>query len=67
MSLHEKLLELDTAAGRISRGINALEVMSLGLGQAHDPYADGFAELSINLNEADREVRERLDKCLDAI
>ena len=46
MSLHEKLLELDTAAGRISRGINALEVMGLGLGQAHGPYADGFAVLS---------------------
>ena len=58
-----------TAVGRVSRGINALalKAMSLGRGQAHDPHADGFAELPINLNKADREVRERLNKCLDAI
>ena len=42
MSLHEELLELDTAIHRLSQGVNAVGVMSLGLMQARDPYADGF-------------------------
>ena len=41
--------------------------MSLGLAQARDPYADGFATLSIHLLDADREVRKRLNDCLNTI
>lgn len=31
MSLHEELLELDTAVHRLSQGVNAVGAMSLGL------------------------------------
>lgn len=67
MSLHEKLIDLDTALCELSRNVNAAYVMSLGLSQACDPYADGFAALSIHLIDADREVRKRLNDCLNAI
>ena len=67
MSLHEKLIDLDTALCELSRNINAANVMSLGLAQAHDPYADGFTALSVHLIDADREVRKCLNDCLNAI
>ena len=67
MSLHEKLIDLDTAMGELSRNVNAAYVMALGLAQALDPYADGFAALSIHLIDADQEVRKLLNDCLNAI
>ena len=67
MSLHEKLIDLDTAMGELSRNVNAASIMALGLAQAHDPYADGFAALSIHLTDADREVWKCLNDCLNAI
>jgi len=67
MSLHEKLIDLDTALCELSRNVNAAYVMSLGLAQARDSYADGFAALSIHLLDADREVRKRLNDCLNTI
>lgn len=67
MSLHEELLKLDTAVHRLSQGVNAVGVMSLGLMQARDPYADGFDVVYGCMVEADREVQKRLDACLKAI
>ncbi len=67
MSLHEELLELDSAVRNLSQGVNALQVMSLGLFEALDPYADGFSALLDYMRDADREVREYMDNCLKAI
>ncbi len=67
MSLHEELLELDSAVRNLSQGVNALEVMSLGLSQALDPYADGFSALLNYMLDADQEVRKYMDNCLKAI
>jgi len=67
MSLREELLELDTAVRNFSQGVNALQVMSLGLFQALDPYADGFSALLSYMLDADREVRKYMDNCLKAI
>lgn len=67
MSLHEELLELDTAVHRLSQGVNAVGVMSLGLMQARDPYADGFDAVYGCMVEADREVHRHLDACLNSI
>ncbi len=67
MSLHEELLELDSAVSNLSLGVNALEVMSLGLFEALDPYADGFSALLSYMMNADREVRKYMDNCLEAI
>ena len=67
MSLREELIDLDTAVNRLSQGVNAVGLMSMGLLQARDPYADGL-DLPYNcMAEADREVRLRLDACLDAV
>ncbi len=67
MSLHEELLELDSAVSNLSQGVNALQVMSMGLFQALDPYADGFNALLNYMLDADREVRKYMDDCLKAI
>lgn len=67
MSLQEELLELSEAAGQISRGVNAVALMSKGLNKTLDPFADGFGAISDYLITADRELRERLDACLNAM
>ncbi len=67
MSLHEELLELDSAVRNLFQRVNALEVMSLGLSRALDPYADGFSALLNYMLDADREVRKYIDNCLKAI
>ena len=67
MSLREELIDLDTAVNRLSQGVNAVGLMSMGLLQARDPYADGLDLLYNCMVEADREVRLRLNACLDTV
>jgi len=67
MSLHEELLELDSAVRDLSRGVNALGLMAQGLGLAVDPYADGFSALFGYMMDADRKVRKYMDNCLEMI
>lgn len=67
MSLHEELLDLDTAVYQISKGINAVEAMTAGLNRTADPYADGFGAICDYLLQADRNLREHMDNCLKAI
>ncbi len=63
MSLWENLDNLEIAVQNVSQGINALEAMALGLGQAQDHYAGGLNALYVYLCEADREVHKHLDSC----
>lgn len=67
MSLHEDLDDLEIAIHNVSQGVNAIGVMTLGLMQAHDPYADGFNALYGYLVDADREVQKHLAACLTAM
>ena len=67
MSLQENLDHLSTAACDISQGINALEVMALGLFYARDPYAEGFNALYNYLFNANLELRKHLDACWKAL
>ena len=67
MSLREDLDHLSIAASDISQGINALEVMALGLSRAKDPYAQGFNALYIYLIDADRELHKHLEACWSAL
>ncbi len=67
MSLHEKILDLDSEIQNFSRGVNALGLMAEGLDQAMDPYADGFNALYSYLEDADRKVRQRLKDCLETV
>lgn len=67
MSLHEELLDLETAVYQVSKGINAVEAMTMGLSRTVDPYADGFGAICDYLLQADRDLREHMDNCLKAI
>lgn len=67
MSLKEALLDLDTAAHNISKGVNAVQLMSQGLNRTLDPYADGFDALCDYLLEADEALRRQVDICLKAL
>lgn len=67
MSLHEELLDLETAVYQVSKGINAVEAMTAGLNRTSDPYADGFGAICDYLLQADRNLREHMDTCLKAI
>jgi len=67
MSLHEELLDLDSAVNRLSQGVNALGLMAMGLDRDAEPYADGFDALFRYMMDANRDVRKYLDHCLEMI
>ncbi len=67
MSLREELLDLDTAVYQVSKGISAVEAMTMGLDRTLTPYADGFGAICDYLLQADRELRKHMDACLKAI
>lgn len=67
MGFNKELDDLAIAIRDVSQGINALGVMTLGLAQARDPYADGFNALYTYLFQADMNVYTRLKTCLDKI
>ena len=55
------------AANHIHDGINAIGIMTMGLAQVRDPYADGFYFLSDYLTEAAQNLRKQTDRCLQAM
>lgn len=67
MDLHEELLDLETAVIQISRGVKALEVMSMGLPRTLDPYADGLDAICDYLSQANQDLQRRVDACLKAV
>ena len=67
MSLQEELDHLSTAVCDISQGINALEIMALGLSSAKDPYAQGFNALHTYLFDANQALHKHLDSCWNAL
>lgn len=60
MELQKLLLGLEEPASRIKGGINALGIMTMGLLQVHDPYADGFFTIWSCLVDAEQELQARL-------
>ncbi|NBI08510.1 hypothetical protein D1641_00550 [Colidextribacter sp. OB.20] len=67
MSLQQELLELETAANQVSRIINAIDLMSIGLDQEDDSHADGFFAVCDYLIQADRALREQVSRCMKAL
>lgn len=67
MSLKKELDEVYCAALDISQGINALELMSLGLAHARDPYAEGFNALYSYLFDANRALCKHLTACMETV
>lgn len=66
MELKEALLHLENPAYRISSGINAIGIMTMGLAQVRDPYADGFNAVWNFLTDAERDFQKQLQACLNA-
>ena len=62
-----KLYDLEEAIGHLSDGVNAVEVMSMGLEQMQDTHAGGLYAVWRYLDGANQEVRRQLDLCLSAI
>ena len=67
MNIQENLLDLDTAVDKLSQGVNAVGLMSMGLVQTQDPYADSFCMLFHYMVEADRAVHAHLEACFKAV
>lgn len=61
----EAFINLKDAAGRISDGINAIGIMSMGLAQAKDPYANGFNAIWNYLVDAERDFQKQITACMD--
>ena len=57
----EELLELDVIADQISSGINAVGLMTMGLEEAQDPYADGFNVIWHYLVAAERDLQRYIN------
>ena len=62
MSQERILMDLEEAFGRLSDGLNAVELMVLGLEDVQDPYADGMYVIWRYLDGASEEVRSLLKK-----
>ena len=67
MSLQKQLLDLDETVNQISRGINAVNLMSMGLDRRLDPCMDGFDAICDYLEDASQTLRNQLDACLKAM
>ena len=62
-----KLYDLEETIGHLSDGVNAVEVMVMGLEQVQDAHAGGFYAVWRYLDEANQEVFKRLDACLKVV
>lgn len=57
MEQQEFLIDLEDTISRFTWGLNALELMVLGLGQAGAPYTGGFQAVWLYLRETEEEVQ----------
>ena len=67
MDIRSDLLELEEAARRISDGLDAIQVMVLGLEGAGSRYAGALHTIWGCLSDADRELQKKLALCLEAV
>lgn len=61
-----QLQELEEAVQHLSDGLNAMNIMVMGLEQIQDAHTGGFYAVWRYLDEADREVHRCLDICMTA-
>lgn len=52
------LLDLEEPLQRLRCAVNAVELMTYGLGGAKDPYADGFQAIWNCLREAEEDIQK---------
>ena len=60
-----KLYDLEEAIQHFSDGLDAIEVMVMGLEQMQDAHTGGFYAVWQYLDAADREVQRRMKTCLN--
>lgn len=58
MNEHNILLDLEEPLQRLRCAVNAVELMTYGLGGAKDPYADGFQAIWNCLREAEEDIQK---------
>ena len=59
-----QLYDLEEAIQHLSDGLDAIEIMVMGLEQEKAAHAGGFYAVWRYLNEANQEVRRQLDICI---
>ena len=57
MTLQEQLLDLDMTVNRLSKGIHAVTLMSMGLNETRDLNLDGLDVVCDYLSDTDRTLR----------
>lgn len=67
MDIKGELLELETAAQRISDGLAAIHVMILGMDEMDSQYAGALYAVWDYLSHADEAFQERLNACLNKV
>lgn len=64
MEHQRNLIELQETFQRLLEGLNAMNLMALGLMQAKDPYADGINVLCVYLQETADEAKRLLTEAV---
>ena len=67
MDIRSSLLELEVSAQRISDGLAAIQIMTIGLDGTGSEYARAFHAIWNYLSDADREFQKQLAACLNAV
>ena len=67
MDIQDQLQELETAAQHISDGLEAIQIMVLGLDSAGSQYAGALSVIWKYLSDADLELKQCLNACLKAV
>ena len=67
MDIKSNLLELETAAQRISDGLAAIHVMILGMDEMDSQYTGALYAVWDYLSNAEQEFQSRLNTCLEAV
>lgn len=62
-----QLYDLEEAIQHLSDGLDAIEIMVMGLEQMQDDHAGGLYAIWRYLDETNQEVRRQLNACLDAV
>lgn len=62
MEYRQALIDLEDAANHIHDGINAIGIMTMGLAQVRDPYADGFNAVWHYLIDAEQKLQKRIEQ-----
>ncbi len=67
MDIQISLMNLEEAVSHVADISNAMKAMVMGLDETDSQYSAGFYAIWLYLDEANRQVRERLNDCLNAV